>query len=175
MELINFCKKINKQKPHLNRVGRPDCGAPMPCKDSREGQEEEKPPLLSWRALSQWKVRDSMFTIAFHLSFPFPVQKLARVLSWLPTLNCNPLLILNKPIFAAEISGSLFISGQHYIHLMANGGLNEVWHLKHIAQWRTQSNYSKIEIYLFSSSKVELLSSILKSKYVPVVGYCCTI
>ena len=38
-------------------------------------------------------------------------------LLWLQTLNCNFLLISNKLIFAWEISGSLFVSGQHFITL----------------------------------------------------------
>ena len=42
---------------------------------------------------------------------------LACGLLWLQTLNCNFLLISNKPIFAGEISGSLFVSGQHFITL----------------------------------------------------------
>ena len=32
----------------------------------------------------------------------------------LQTPNCNSLLIPNKPIFAREITGSLFVSGQQY-------------------------------------------------------------
>ena len=36
---------------------------------------------------------------------------------WLQTPNCNSLLIPNKPIFAGETSGSLFISGQQSSHL----------------------------------------------------------
>ena len=32
---------------------------------------------------------------------------------WLRTLNWNSILIQNRPIFAGEISGSLFVSGQH--------------------------------------------------------------
>ena len=38
-------------------------------------------------------------------------------LLWLQTLNCNFLLISNKLIFAWEIAGSLFVSGQHFITL----------------------------------------------------------
>ena len=40
------------------------------------------------------------------------MQGLACGSPWLQTLNCNSLLILNKPIFAGEISCSLFVSGQ---------------------------------------------------------------
>ena len=39
---------------------------------------------------------------------------LSHGLPWLQTLNCNSILIQNRPIFAGEISGSLFVSGQHW-------------------------------------------------------------
>ena len=40
------------------------------------------------------------------------MQGLAQGSPWLQTLNCSSLLIPNKPIFAGEIYGSLFVSGQ---------------------------------------------------------------
>ena len=42
------------------------------------------------------------------------MQELACGSPWLQTLNCNSLLISNKPIFAGEISGHLFDLGQHF-------------------------------------------------------------
>ena len=39
---------------------------------------------------------------------------LSCVSPWLQTLNCNSLLISDKPILAGEISGSLFVLGQHF-------------------------------------------------------------
>lgn len=56
--------------------------------------------------------------------FPFPIYENIRLpllhgglvhgLQRWPTLNCNPLLILNKSIFAGEISRKTFASGQHF-------------------------------------------------------------
>ena len=37
--------------------------------------------------------------------------------------SCNSLLILNKPIFAGELSGSLFILGQWVVCEMHLGGM----------------------------------------------------
>ena len=48
-------------------------------------------------------------------SFSFPCH--AGTWMWLTMfsdLKCNSLLISNKPTFAEEISGSLFVSGQHF-------------------------------------------------------------
>ena len=42
--------------------------------------------------------------------------------SWLQTLNCSSLLIPNKPIFAGEISGNIFISGQYFSACMGTRG-----------------------------------------------------
>ena len=39
---------------------------------------------------------------------------LAHGLPWFQTPNCNSLPIPNKPIFAGEITGSLFVLGQHF-------------------------------------------------------------
>ena len=53
----------------------------------------------------------------FYKRFFFPCH--AGTCTWLQTLNCNSLLIQNKPIFffffTGEISSSLVISCQHYI------------------------------------------------------------
>lgn len=58
-----------------------------------------------------------MFITASQLPFPppsFAMWGLACGSPWLQTLNCNSLLIPNKPIFAREITGSLFVLGQHF-------------------------------------------------------------
>ena len=53
--------------------------------------------------------------------FPFPLNKnvlplvsgrLGSDWPWLQTLNCDSLLIPSKSVFAGDISGSLFVSGQ---------------------------------------------------------------
>ena len=43
------------------------------------------------------------------------VDPLAHGPPWLHTVNCNSLLIPNKPIFAGEITSSLFVLGQQSI------------------------------------------------------------
>ena len=48
---------VNEQKTQLSGVGRPEGGALMPYKDSRDQQEQR---LLFWKWLSQWK--QSMLT-----------------------------------------------------------------------------------------------------------------
>ena len=47
-------------------------------------------------------------------AFSLAVWRLACSSPWLQTPNCNSLLFLNKLIIAGEISGSLFILGQHF-------------------------------------------------------------
>ena len=44
-------------------------------------------------------------------SFPCCIGKFTCDLLWLQIPKCNSLLILNKPIFAGEITVSLFVSG----------------------------------------------------------------
>ena len=65
---------------------------------------------------------DSLFTVALPASFSpqwksspsLAMQGLAHGFPQLQAPNCNSLLILNKPTLAGEISGSLFILGQHF-------------------------------------------------------------
>ena len=45
-------KKINKQKPQLNRVGRPEGGAVTLCNNSRAPTGRRK-AFLQWQKLSQ--------------------------------------------------------------------------------------------------------------------------
>ena len=106
----------------------------MSCDDSRAQQEEER-LLFPGKDLANEKPWTLFcfvlfcfvlfFTISLPTSFrplkkhsPYPaVGGLVQGSPWLQTLNCNFLLILNKPIFAEEISGSLFVSGQQRLHL----------------------------------------------------------
>ena len=62
-----------------------------------------------------------VFTIALPTSFPPPYKGSPSLAMWeLPcgllsqTLNCNCLMIQNKPIFPGEISGSLFVLCQYH-------------------------------------------------------------
>ena len=68
------------------------------------------------------KSHELLFTPALGISFSPSIKafsfpccgRLACGSPWLQTLNCNSLLILNKPIFVGEISGTLFVLGQHF-------------------------------------------------------------
>ena len=103
----------NKQKPQLRRVGRPEGGALMPCDDSR-AQEDSFPGKKSPGPFVYYSPPNFLF-LSIKASPSLAVGGFARGSPWLQTLNYNSLLILipNKPTFAGEISGSLFISGQH--------------------------------------------------------------
>ena len=68
---------------------------------------------------------DSLFTTSLPTSFSsqekhspsLAMQGLAYDSPLLQTSNCYSLLIPNKRIFAGEITGSLFVLGQHLLHL----------------------------------------------------------
>ena len=88
----------------------------LPWEQSPTGRR--KTPLLSWQGLSQGKDTDSLFTPNFFASLLehslfLALQGLACSSLWLQTPSCNSLPIPNKPIFAREISGSLFVSVYH--------------------------------------------------------------
>ena len=54
-------------------------------------------------------------SFSFVEKFPLQFGDLHRVCSpWLQMLNCNSLLITNKPIFAGQISSSLFVLREHF-------------------------------------------------------------
>ena len=106
---------------NLNTIGRPEEGALTPFKDSRAQQEEEKVLFFP----GEDSANEKLWTLCLlqPSQLPFPPYKafsfacyageLALGSSWSQTPNSNSLLIPNKPVFAGEISGSLFISGQH--------------------------------------------------------------
>ena len=91
-------------------------GALMPCDNSRDPQEEER--LLFFPGKTQpWSVYYStpnFLSPLYKWSPSLAMWGLPCGLSWSQTPNCNCLLIQNKPIFAREISGSLFVLGQYH-------------------------------------------------------------
>ena len=111
-----FYKRINKQKPQLNRVGRPKGGALMLCDDSR-AQKEDKRLLFPGKGSANEKpwTLCSLYPPNFlFLSIKaFSFSCLGGPYTWLFMVadpgNCNSLQIPNKSMFAGEISGSLFI------------------------------------------------------------------
>ena len=63
-----------------------------------------------------------LFTYYGPSNFPLPLGKLSFSchscgFPWLQTLNCNFLLISNKPIFARKVADNLFVSGQQRVAL----------------------------------------------------------
>ena len=102
---------MNKQKPQLNIDEIPEGGALTRCR-KRRTQEEN----LFWQGLSQCKALDSVYYNSHKFLFlsikvcslPCYVGNFACGLPWLETPRCSSLLILNKPIFAREISVYLF-------------------------------------------------------------------
>ena len=84
---------------------------------SRKSRASRKKTTLSlpgkdflWQELSQGKTRDFLFTLVLSTSF-FSLLKHSLSLAcspWGQIPNCNSLLILNKAVFAGEISYSLF-------------------------------------------------------------------
>ena len=66
-------------------------------------------------------LQPSQLPFSFYKSVLLPLlcKKLVCGLPWLQTLNCNSLLNPNRPIFAGEINGSLFIPGQQTSRLLS--------------------------------------------------------
>ena len=92
----------------------------MPCNDSRAQKEDERFLFFLGKDSANEKPWN-LFTVALSTSFS-PLRKcspslamwgLAHGFPWLQTPICNSVLIPNKPVFDGEISGSLFVSGQH--------------------------------------------------------------
>ena len=108
-----YCKTIYKQKPQLNRIGWPEGGALIPRVHSPTGRRK------TW----QGSANDKPWTLVYCSppNFLFPSVKAfslpcpSRTCTWLADSDCSSLLIPNKPIFAGEILGSLFVSGQQYL------------------------------------------------------------
>lgn len=104
-------KKINKQKLQWNGVGSPEGGALTPCNQSRCQGEAERLLLSPGRDSANGKPLTPCLPKLSQLPLS-PYKKLFPSLAHdsprLWTLNCNFLLIPNKPIFAGASPGSLF-------------------------------------------------------------------
>ena len=72
-------------------------------------------PMKSHGLLVYYCPPNFFFLSVKSVLLPLSRGRLARGSPWLQTVNCNSLLIPNKPIFAETISGSLFVSGQNYL------------------------------------------------------------
>ena len=101
-----------KKKTETSRVGRPEGRALMLYNDSKSPTERKTSTSFLTRT-QPMKSHGLMFTIGLPNSF-FPLYKsfllhfcwgLAHSLPWAQT---DSVLILNKPIFVGEITGSLF-------------------------------------------------------------------
>ena len=106
----------------MNGVGRPEGGA------LTDGSRA--PPI--GRRQTQPMKSHGLF-VYYALPTSFPLYKIiaspccAETCTWLPwlqNLNCNSLLIPKKPIFAGEISGSLFVSTIPQRYMYIHRGLN---------------------------------------------------
>lgn len=107
--------KITNRKPKYTDSG-DQKGALSGSQKSRAQQEEDfcpqkdsasyKPQLLCPQPSQPPCLHYESALLLCHVG-------LALAPSWLQTPNHNSLLILNKPSYAGEISGSLFISDQH--------------------------------------------------------------
>lgn len=121
-------KKMNEQKPPLDRIRRPEVGALTLYDDRKAKQKEGKFPLISWQEFSKWGniitqpiALNSFSIIAFPLPLPFPLFKRDLLYwgfapdspSW-QTSNGNSLLIPNKLIIAGGTTGRLSASHQHF-------------------------------------------------------------
>ena len=95
---------------------RPEEGA-LTLRDHSGAQQEEERPFFPGKDNESHRLfaitLSSFFSLISKCSLSLNMWQLACSLPWLQTPNCNSLLIPNKPILAGEISGSLFVSGQH--------------------------------------------------------------
>lgn len=105
--------KINKFS--LNRVRTLERRAIMPCKDSRVQQEERFLFFPGKDSAANEKPRTEFAILRPQMACWD--LKVAGLL-WLQSSNYNSLLILNKPIFAEEISSSLFVSSQLHVNFL---------------------------------------------------------
>ena len=112
-------KKTDKLKAQSNRDERSEGVLLCPLLIA-EPLGRRQAPLLSWWEFNQWRAMDSLFSTTSSLLSPLcrrvPLPLPDGDLSWLQALNFNSLLIPKKLIFAAEISGSLFVLGQQKVH-----------------------------------------------------------
>ena len=92
----------------------------MPCNDNRAHQEQESHLFFPGKDSANEKpwtlfimTLPTYFLLLYKYSSSPAIQGLWSGLALLLTPNCNSLLILNKPIFAGEISGSLLFRSTH--------------------------------------------------------------
>ena len=110
--------KINKLKPQLNK--KPEGGALTPSDRSRAHRRNRllffflarTQPMKSWD-LFVYEALPASFTFCKRILLLCDERNYTW-LSWLQTPNCSSLLTPNKPVFAGEIFGGLFVSGQHF-------------------------------------------------------------
>lgn len=89
--------------------------------------------LLSWPGFSQWKAWTLCLLQSSQLPFPLynilllplPCEDLQVACHGCRPQNCNSLLLLNKPIFAGIIPGTLFVLGQQ----MQREKFSFCWHI----------------------------------------------
>ena len=108
---------MNKQKLQLNRVGRPE--GELSCPEAIAEPKRKKEDSYFLARTQPTKNHGLCLLWPSQLPFPFynsvlllPCREFACDSPWLQTLNWNSLLIPSKLIFAGEICGSLFVSGQ---------------------------------------------------------------
>ena len=98
-----------------------------------EPNRRKKSALLSWWGLSQWKAMDSVYDGPPNFLFPLynsvllPLNGDLHLACQGCRLQSTTLLIFNKPIFAGELSGSLFLSSQHSKHASTLNHFSCVW------------------------------------------------
>lgn len=120
-------KSINKF--HLNRGWRPERGAFMPCEVSHAQQKETDnssflesiQPRRSHGPFAYNSPPNLLFPSIKVFFFPYYVGKLHMACHGCRP-NCDSRLILNKPIFAGEITNILCISyQQELLHFIRDG------------------------------------------------------
>ena len=98
-----------------------------------EPNRRKKSALLSWWGLSQWKAMDSVYDGPPNFLFPLynsvllPLNGDLHLACQGCRLQSTTLLIFNKPIFAGELSVSLFLSSQHSKHASTLNHFSCVW------------------------------------------------
>ena len=125
----NTHKKVNKEKPQLHRVWKPEQALSCPASIAEPIWKENDSPSFLAEGFSQWKALDSataLQTSFFPLCSSLAIQGLACGSPWLQTPNCNSLLITNKLILAVEIPGSWLILGQQCVNALIS--VSSLWY-----------------------------------------------
>ena len=99
--------------------------------DSR-AQQKKKECSSFWWGLSQWKATDSVYYGLPNILSPLyksvlPLNGDLHLACHGCRLQTATLLIFNKPVFAGELSGSLFLSSQHGKHAFMLNHFSCVW------------------------------------------------